>query len=157
MRHVLACFIALLLVAACSPVAQTGGSGTTPTIEEAEGFLSQLVGLAQAGNFDGLCALGDLNCKRSLDAAGRENVPLNPPTVVGARVIPTTTSGDQTSIGGMVLELCGTTRSGQGYASEILVFRDRAGLRAINPVYWGTIKIGAGPGTPASPAPNGKC
>ena len=140
----------------CGPTA-TPSETSIPSIVDAEGLLARLVTLAHQGDFNGLCALGDLNCNQALDTAGRNNVPLDSPTVFGARVVPTTTSGGQTSMGGMVLELCGTTRSGSPYSSEMLVFRDAGGLRAINPVYWGATKIGSGLGTPASPAPSGHC
>ena len=50
------------------------------------------------GDFDGLLLMGDGNCRRHLEMAGRDAVPPDPPTVVGTRTIPTTTTaGDQTA------------------------------------------------------------
>ncbi len=152
-RLLVALAIAAMVVGCSSPAAVQ----STPTLDEAQAFLANVVGLAQRGDFDGLCALGDGNCSRSLETAGKNAVPQVPPSVVGARVVPTTTIGDQTSIGGLVLVLCGHDASGAAYNSEMLVFRDASGLRAINPVYWDNTKIASGSSTPASPQPSGIC
>ena len=115
-----------VLVVACSSGAPP--AGTIPTVEEAHGFLDQVVELAQAGDFDGLCAIGDGNCMDHLEDAGRDAVPPDPPTVVRTGTVPTTSSGDQTSLGGIVLVLCGIDGHGDHYDSEMLVFHD--GTRA---------------------------
>ena len=105
-------------------------------------MLDRVVSLAGAGDFEGLCALGDGNCGRHLETAGRDAIPPDPPTVVGTRVIPTTTtSGDQMHLGGVVLILCGVDANGEHYDSEMLVFHSGHGLQVINPVYWGTTRI----------------
>jgi hypothetical protein len=140
-----------LVVAACS--AATPPAGSIPTLGEAHGHLARIVDLARRGDFDGVCALGDGNCQRSLEVAGRDAVPPDPPTIVGTRVIPTTRSGDQTSYGGVVLVLCGIDGRGAHYDSEMLVFRDAQGLRAVNPIYWGRTRIAAGPTPEATHAP----
>jgi hypothetical protein len=128
-----------------------------PTVAEAQGFLARVVSLAQRGDFQGLCAVGDGNCERSLDLAGRDTVPAEPPAVVGMRVLPTTTNGDQVSIGGLILEICGRDATGKPYHSEMLVFRDGSALRAINPVYWGNATIAGGNATAASFALSASC
>lgn len=148
--------LAILAISACGP-AQPQASSSEPTLAEAQGFLAQVVTLAQRGDFKGLCAIGDGNCERSLDMAGRNAVPREPPAVIGVRLLPTTQTGDQLSIGGVILEMCGRDAAGTPYHSEMLVFRDRSTLRAINPVYWGNIKIAGGNSTPASVAPSASC
>ena len=62
-----------LLVPACSAGAPP--AGMIPTVDEARGMLDRVVGLARAGDFDGLCALGDGNCGRHLETAGRDAIP----------------------------------------------------------------------------------
>lgn len=146
-RRVAMALLICSAAAACAP--QTRGD--LPTVDEARVFLSQIVVLARRGDFTGLCAIGDGNCERSLDTAGRNAVPAAPPTVVGVRLVPTTRTGDQESTGGVVLELCGQDATGKPYHSEMLVFRDGSGLRATNPVFWGNVMIDEGNSTPASP------
>lgn len=143
-----------LLVAACS----FGGppAGTIPTVADARKMLDRVVSLAQARDFEGICSLGDGNCRRSLETVGRDAVPPDPPTVVGTRIIPTsTTAGDQTHLGGVVLIVCGVDANGNHYDSEMLVFHSGHGLQVINPVYWGTTRIAdsANPVPPETFAP----
>ena len=108
--------------------------------------------MAQRGDFDGLCAVGDGNCGRELDTAGRDAVPPDAPTVAATRALATTTESGQQNIGGMVLVLCGTNGRGEPYRSEMLVFRDGGTLRGINTVYWDNFAIAAnGESTAASP------
>ncbi len=128
-----------LAVVACSAQPPIGA----PTVDEALAFLDRLVTLAQKGDFETICSVaGDGNCERKLDEAGRERVPPQPPTVRSIWSVPTTSSGDQTSLGGLVLGMCGIDALGGRYESEMLVFRDGDGtLRAINPVYWGRYTI----------------
>lgn len=153
-RHLLALLV-LCAVSACTT--PPGASQGVPTIGEAQGFLAKAVALAQRGDFKGLCAIGDGNCERSLDMAGRDSVPPAPPTVIGVRIRPTTTTGDQVSIGGVVLEMCGRDAIGNPYHSEMLVFRDGSDLRAINPVYWSNTTIAEGNSTAASRGPRPTC
>ena len=80
-----------------------------------------------------------------LEDAGRDAVPPGPPTIVRTGTVPTTSSGDQTSLGGIVFVLCGIDGHGDHYDSEMLVFHDGNGLRAINPVYWGRTRIAGSP------------
>jgi len=142
-RHVIVLFV--LAVAACSFAGPP--AGTIPSVEQARRHLDEIVRLARAGDFDALCALGDLNCQDSLDAAGRDAVPPGPPTVVATRTVPTTSADGQTSFGGVVLVLCGIDARGEQYDSEMLVFHDGNGLRAINPVYWARSRIAETPET----------
>jgi hypothetical protein len=134
--------LALAVVAtACSSGAPS--AGTIPTVEQAHRMLDRAVTLARARDFEGLCSLGDGNCRRHLDMAGRDAIPPDPPTVVGTRAIPTTTTaGNQTHLGGIVLILCGIDANGDHYDSEMLVFHGGNGLEVINPIYWGRIRIG---------------
>lgn len=153
-RRILA-LMAFCAVAGCTT--PTGETGSLPTVNEAEAFLVQVVTLAQRGDFEALCAIGDGNCERGLEMAGRDRVPLAPPAVIGVRIVPTTRSGDQTSAGGVVLEMCGRDAVGEPYHSEMLVFRDRGSLRAINPIYWGNTTIAEGDSMtayPLGPAPS---
>lgn len=154
LARALAALLLGLLVGGCSPAAPT--AGTIPSIDDAHGFLGEIVRLAQRGEFDDLCARGDLNCQDSLEIAGRDAVPSDAPTVVGTRIVPTTSSGDQTSLGGVVLVLCGVDGRGAHYDSEMLVFHDGHGLRAINPVYWSRARI-APSGTADETSPPVNC
>jgi hypothetical protein len=132
--------LAIALAAGCGPAVPSG----PPTVEQASTYLDEIVALARAGDFQTLCTMtGDGNCARKLDDAGRERVPADPPTIVGARLVPETTSGDQISLGGLVLELCGTDALGEPYESEMLVFREGEHLRVINPAYWAGAGIAA--------------
>jgi hypothetical protein len=136
--------VLVLAVAACT----SGGppAGTIPSVEQARRHLDEVVRMARAGDFDGMCALGDGNCERILDMAGRDAVPPDPPKVVGTRMVPTTSSNGQQSFGGIVFVLCGVDGRGEPYDSEMLVFNDGNGLRAINPVYWSKTRIAGTPG-----------
>jgi hypothetical protein len=139
-RVLIAVWIAFVL-AACASTAPP--AGTIPTVSEAQDLLDELVGLARTGDFDGLCRVSDDgNCERLLANAGRDAVPPDPPTIVATRIMPTTRSGDQLSPGGVVFVLCGTNAFGDHYDSEMLVFHDGGGLRALNPIYWGPTRIG---------------
>ena len=148
-RIVLAAVAGLAMACSSEPPA-----GTIPSQEEALGFLGRVVVLARQGDFEAICAIGDGNCKRHLDDAGRDAVPPNPPVVVRTSIIPTsTTSAGQQSLGGVVLVLCGIDGHGQHYESEMLVFHDGSGLRAINPIYWGRTRIAGSPGFAGSSEP----
>jgi hypothetical protein len=143
--------ILVLAVAACTSAGPP--AGTIPTVEDAQRHLAEIVRLAREGDFDGLCARGDLNCADSLEVAGRDAVPADPPAVLRTRIVPTTSSDGQQSLGGVVLVLCGIDGHGQHYDSEMLVFHDGNGLRAINPIYWGRSRIASSPETEDSLEP----
>lgn len=124
-----------IALAACLP-----GSPAV-SLGEAGSFLARIVDLARAGDFEGLCLLaGDGNCRRHLEAAGLDAVPVDPPRVVATRTIRSGVA-DEASAGGLVLVMCGRDARGDPYRSEMLVFRDGTSLRAINPVYWGNARI----------------
>lgn len=141
MSRVLIAIGIAFVMATCSSSAPP--AGTIPTVDQARVLLDELVALAQARDFDGLCRVSDDgNCKRSLEDAGRDAVPPDPPTIVATRIMATSRSGDQLSAGGVVFVLCGTNAFGDRYDSEMLVFHDGGGLRALNPIYWGPTRIG---------------
>jgi hypothetical protein len=138
-------FTLVMAVAACEAATPSG----QPT--QAESALAKLVADAQAGNFTAMCDMGDGNCQRTLNDVGVANVHAKAPVVVGSRVIEA--SGN--SLGGRVLEVCGTNGSdGRTYLSEILAFRDGVNVRVINPIYWSGIRIASGDRTAPSPNPN---
>lgn len=137
-RRAAALFL-VLAVAACTSAGPP--AGTIPSVEDAQAHLDAIVRLARAGDFDGMCELGDANCERTLEMTGRDAVPPDPPKVIGTRMVPTTSANGQQSFGGIVLVLCGIDGHGEPYDSEVLVFNDGNGLRAINPVYWSRTRI----------------
>lgn len=148
MTRLLVALNLVLAVAACTPAGPP--AGTIPSVEQARRHLDAVVRLALAGDFDGMCALADGNCERILDMVGRDAVPPDPPRIVGTRTVPTTSSNGQQSFGGVVLVLCGVDGRGKPYDSEMLVFNDGNGLRAINAVYWGPTRIASSPQTEAT-------
>jgi hypothetical protein len=137
--------ILVLAVAACTSAGPA--AGTIPSVEQAERHFDEIVRLARAGDFDAMCALGDGNCEGMLEMAGRDAVPPDPPKVIGTRTLPTTSSNGQESLGGIVFVVCGIDGRGEPYDSEVLVFNDGNGLRAINPVYWSRTRIASSPQT----------
>src|SRR5262245_35351883 len=140
--RILAIVAVASLAAGCS--AGAPHAGTIPSIDAAHHSLARLFTLAGAGDFDELGRAADAgNCERLLEDAGRDPVPPDPPIVVATRTITTSTSsGDQMSLGGVVFVLCGVDGHGNHYDSEMLVFNTGHGLGAINPIYWGTTRIG---------------
>ena len=143
---------AWLLVGACQGTASGGG---IPSTAEAGTFLNQLVAYAQQGDFDHLCAVGDLNCADELSAVGRDSVPSATPRILGSRTIAPTNANGQQTVGGIVLTVCGVDGRSRPYRSEVLVFRTGATLAAINSIYWDDITIGDGATavTPSGPPP----
>jgi hypothetical protein len=133
-----------LFVAGCTPAA------SLPSEREAREFLDEAVSLAAAQRFEELCELGGGSCRRLLGEAG--DPPLDPPSVTGTRTIPRQTSDGVTSVGGLVLELCGVGQDGP-YYTEMLVFRDGGALRAIEPIYWSGFGVAAD-GTTTGSAPS---
>jgi hypothetical protein len=125
-----AALIAVVSVAGCAPAA------TLPSEAEALDFLDEAVSLAAAQRFEDLCDLGGGNCERLLADAG--DPPAEPPIVVGTRTLAPETSGGMTSVGGIILELCGIRDDGP-YYTEMLVWNDTSQgsrLRATEPVFW---------------------
>ena len=129
------------------------GIAVVPSLEEATAMLGRLASYAQAGDFDGLCAVGDGNCRRALNQVGETSAPDEPPTVLGSRVVDADPAVG--SFPGRVLGLCGLDGNGRVYRSEILVFRDAGGsLRVVNPVFWNNTSIAGGRESLGSPAPS---
>lgn len=143
---------ALLALSSCSSL-DGPPAANLPRQDEAVAFLARLVDLAGQGEFEELCGLGDGNCERHLEMAGIESVPPEPPTVVASRLVADDPSSG--AVGGWVLTLCGIDGRGQDYRSEMLIFRDGDGLRAINPVYWDGVMIADGNATVPGPQPTG--
>jgi hypothetical protein len=115
-----------------------------PTEQEAIAFLDELVALAQAGDLGGMCAVaGGGNCDEAADASGGPAaIPKNPPTLAGTRLIPSTTTGNNSgTVGGRLLVLCGTDGLRRPYRTEMLVSRFRGETYAINAVYWSGAKL----------------
>jgi hypothetical protein len=135
------------LLGAC----QGQASEREPTREEAVAFLARAVDLAQRRDFAGLCALGGGNCEHILEEAGREAVPVNAPTLVADFVLMGTGPENSRSSAGRVLVLCGVSRDGGEYRTEMLVFFSNAELIAIEPVYWSGITIARDNTTTSSP------
>jgi hypothetical protein len=142
--------IVLVAFGGCQGAAPT----QAPTLADGTAFLNHLVGLAQARDFNGLCAVGDLNCTAELDAAGRDAVPSAAPRIIESHYIASSTgSNGIQSVGGLVFSVCGIDGQDQPYRSQVLVFPSGTGLAAINAVYWDNVSIGdsAAPSTPAVP------
>ena len=151
----IALLVAMLAVGVAAVLRPLSAAPAAPSVAESQAFLQQLVALAQSGDFERLCALADGNCWRLLEQAGPDRVPPTPPKVTSTRVIaPDAGTG---ALGGLALSVCGTDADGADYRSEVLVFRDGQGLRAINGVYWDGVTIAAGSTTisqpPSSPGP----
>ncbi len=140
-RCVAIAVILLFLVASC----QSGtNADRVPTRDEAVTLLDQAVRLARAGNFVGLCQLGGGNCEDVLATAGREAVPLEAPTVVGDFALsPTPLGNGGVDVGGRVLVLCGSDARSRPYRTEMVVFFRNGSLKAIEPIYWSGMTIGA--------------
>lgn len=124
----------LAVVAACgAPVTPA----PPPSQAQATGLLETLAGYAVAHDFDALCALGSGNCESVLAELGEGSAPSAEPTVTGTRVIePHQLDDDTWTLGGRVLEVCGTDGNGKPYRSEVLVFDQAGSLHAIEAVFW---------------------
>jgi hypothetical protein len=151
----IALLVVMLALGVAAVLRPLPAAPTAPSVAESQAVLGQLVALARSGDFERLCALADGNCRRLLEQAGSDRVPPTPPKVTSTRVIaPDAGTG---ALGGLVLSVCGTDAYGADYRSEVLVFRDGPGLRAINGVYWDGVTIAAGSTTisrpPSSPGP----
>lgn len=113
-----------------------------PTESGAEGFLNEVVAIARSGDFAALCEVGGGSCEDFLEQPGGREVPPAAPRIIGGRTIQPTSEGGGGSVGGYVLEICGTNAEGATYYSEMIVFFDFNGtLRGIEPTYWLGIRI----------------
>jgi hypothetical protein len=123
-----------------------------PSRDKAVAFVEHLYPLAEAGQFEALCANGGGNCQTVLDDAGRDAVPNERPKIVDSFAIPSSDTADGTRVGGLVLVLCGTDGLDRPFRTEMLIFRDGATLRAIEPVYWSGMAVSGGNLTNAKPS-----
>ena len=149
--------LALVIVGGCQTANADAGQ---LTVSDGSAFLNQLVALARAGDFNGLCAVGDLNCGSELDIAGRDAVPATAPRITESHFVAGSSANGLQSIGGLVLSVCGVDSHQQPYLSQILVFRHGSSLAAINSVYWDnmTVADGGTPSTAPGPLPaQGPC
>ena len=137
-----ALLVSAAIVAACAPgVGQGDGPLPVPSEAEARVYFGRLVELAMRGDFEGFCALGDPNCRGTLQDTGLDAVPTVPPLIVGTRVIQPRQQGDTWSSGGFVLQVCGIDGRGDPYFDEVLVFNDGSRLISIATVYWSNTLI----------------
>ncbi len=138
------------LVAAC---AADPALPAVPSEVEARAHLDSLVALVASGQAARICEFGSGTCRHALRGADPAAIPRTRPVVVRTRVIDPTIAGDQRSLGGRVLELCGIDGLGQPYASELLVFHDGSRLISTGTPYWLGIGIAESPTTGADVAP----
>jgi hypothetical protein len=125
----------VLLMSACQAVSFT--PAPPPSEADATAFLARLAELARSRDFAALCDLGSGNCEHVLDEVGQATAPATDPVIVDTRVIaPRELQDDTWSLGGRVLQVCGTDGAGRPYQSEVLVFSTQGTLRAIEAVFW---------------------
>jgi hypothetical protein len=137
--RLLAVAIVLSVLAGCDLPVPTP---PLPSEAEAREYFATVVTLATTGDFEGLCSIGGLNCEEFLDEDGRDP-PTAMPWIVGVRNRLQT----PTQLGGVIVEICGRKDDGALYYSEMLVFHDALDgnrLKAIEPVYWASIRIPEG-------------
>lgn len=127
------CFVLAVVEACVAPATPA----PPPSEAQARRFLETLAGYATSHDFDALCALGSGNCESVLAELGEGSAPSAEPTVTGTRVIePRQLDDDTWSLGGRVLEVCGTDGNGKPYRSEVLVFDQSGSLHAIEAAFW---------------------
>ena len=129
------------LLGGCGPIGAADGPVPPPSEAEARAYFAEIVDLALRGDFDGLCAVGDGNCRSMLEDAGVDAVPKAAPLIVGSRVIEPVQHAQTYSSGGLVLQVCGIDGRGDPYFDEVLVFRDGAALRSTGTVFWSKTRI----------------
>ncbi len=142
MLGVLVIIVASVVACAASPI---------PTEQEARDFLDRVVAAAKAGDVTTLCEVS--NCSTQ-DRTNPVDPPIDPPTVVSTRVIPTTPiPGGGEQLGGQVLVLCGLGIDSAPYRFEMLVFRANGQLHTPTFKYWQTMGVSGGvsPTTPPGP------
>ena len=139
------------LVAVACLLAACSSAPPTPTRSEAIAFVEQLYPLAEGGQFGALCAEGGGNCETVLADAGEDAVPTVRPKVADTFELSSRDTPDGTMVGGLVVVVCGVDGRDRSYRTEMLVFRDRNQLRAIEPVYWSGMRVATS--TVTSPNP----
>jgi hypothetical protein len=125
-----------------------GDSAAEPVTEtEARGLLDRTVALATTGELRYECeetGAPSVTCERDLRQYGETPPAGHTVEVLGASVI----EEAESTMPGLVLELCISSGSGQPYRSDFLVQRDPGGgLVVPYPVYWSGVQIGAAAAT----------
>lgn len=139
-------FLVILLVAGCGP-------GSVPTEQEARTLLDNIVAAAKAGDIVELCEVS--NCTPD-DRANPVQAPIDPPTVVGTRVIqPASIPGGGDSLGGQVLILCGIGSDSAPYGFEMLVFHANGQLHTPTFRYWQNLTVSSASPATTPPGPPG--
>jgi len=151
LRRVAGRFVLGLAVAGCG-----GGEGVSlrvPTLTEAEALVAQIEAAAHGGDVDSICEFGGGNCQQVLAAAGRD-LPVDPPTIIGARSLAATEAADGSwTAAAQILVVCGEKADGHPYRTEMLIFFEGERLIAIEPVYWSGLTVAQGAGGEALTAP----
>lgn len=144
-RKISAIAVLLASLAACA-------SSSVPTEQEARAFLDNVVAAVNAGSVATLCRVSD--CMP--DDQQPFQPPANPPTIVGTRVLqPASIPGGGESLGGQVLELCGTGPDSMPYSFEMLVFRANGQLHTPTYKYWQNMTVSGGSPATTPPGPTG--
>lgn len=112
-----------------------------PRVSEAaaRGLLVEAVGMVQEGRVGDLCGLAAADastCAESVESVG-ELVPEDPPVVVCAHPLPAT--GPMRH--GTLLVLEGDDGAAEPYRSEFPVYHDGRAVVALDPVYWGGLRV----------------
>jgi hypothetical protein len=135
----------VIIVAAC-------GQSSVPTEQEARRFLEDVVAAAKAGDINTLCAMS--NCSAD-DRSKPVIAPIDPPTVVGTRIIqPASIPGGGETLGGQVLVLCGIGIDAEPYQFEMLVFRANGQLHTPSFKYWTNMGVSGGVAATTPPGPD---
>ncbi|MBA3687628.1 MAG: hypothetical protein H0W81_02140 [Chloroflexi bacterium] len=72
-------------------------------------------------------------------------MPTDAPTILGSSVLHPEQHGDAWSVGGRILEVCGTDGLGDPYRTAMLFFfNENDQLRITEPVYWSRMRIATG-------------
>jgi len=142
-----------LLVASCSVFSSAPPGTRIPTDAEAEALLSHAVELVGSGQLDKLCEFGTSNCLRILDE-NRDSAARGAPTILGSSVL----QPKGMSVGGRILEVCGTDGLGDPYRTAMLFFFDEnEQLRITEPVYWSRMKVATDSAVRPDPSPGAGC
>lgn len=145
-----------MLVASCAVLTRPPGT-RIPTEAEAEALLSRAVQLVQSGQLGSLCEFGTSNCQRILEES-RPAAPRDAPSIMGSTVLSPEQHGSGMSVGGRIVEVCGTDGLGDPYRTAMLFFFDENNqLRITEPVYWSRMKVATGSTVRPDPSPGAGC
>jgi hypothetical protein len=140
--HRLEIAVLAALLAACNDASVA--RQRRPTAADALAALTESVKLASSDP-DALCALGTASCDTVLASAGRP--PLEPPRVVRNAAM----AGAD---GLRLLVVCGRTRDGVRYETEMVVAYEGSRVALLQPVYWSGLSVGISEELPASEPPD---